>query len=48
LWFPSITEGHMLPWLAVYAVCSFLVASALYLCVERPFLILRDKRILGG
>ena len=48
LWFPSITEGHMLPWLAVYAGCSFLVASALYLCVERPFLILRDKRILGG
>jgi peptidoglycan/LPS O-acetylase OafA/YrhL len=47
-WFPSIAEGHMVQWLAVYAVCCLLVASALYLCVERPFLILRDKRILGG
>ena len=46
-WFPSIAEGHMLKWLAVYAVCSFMVASALYLCVERPFLILRDKRFFG-
>jgi hypothetical protein len=28
----------------VYAVCCLMVAGALYLCVERPFLVLRDKR----
>jgi len=43
LWFPSIAEGHMAAWLAAYVLCCLLVASALYLCVERPFLILRDR-----
>jgi peptidoglycan/LPS O-acetylase OafA/YrhL len=42
--FPSIAEGAMFRWLAVYAVFCFLAAAILYLCIERPFLILRDKR----
>jgi hypothetical protein len=27
----------------VYAVCCLAAATVLYLCVERPFLMLRDK-----
>ncbi len=42
-WFPKIAEGHMLEWLAVYAACSLSVATALYLCVEKPFLMFRDR-----
>lgn len=30
-------------WVMLYAVACLLAASALYLCVERPFLVLRDK-----
>jgi peptidoglycan/LPS O-acetylase OafA/YrhL len=41
---PSIAEGAMFRWLAVYAVFCFVAASVLYLCVERPFLNLRDRR----
>ncbi|HEY6851844.1 MAG TPA: acyltransferase [Terracidiphilus sp.] len=42
-WFPSIAEGAMYQWLGVYAVCCLAAATVLYLCVERPFLMLRDK-----
>jgi peptidoglycan/LPS O-acetylase OafA/YrhL len=43
-WFPSIAEGAMVRWLCVYAVACMLAAAILYLCVERPFLVLRDRR----
>ena len=43
LWFPSIAQGAMYQWLGVYAVCCLAAATVLYLCVERPFLRLRDK-----
>jgi peptidoglycan/LPS O-acetylase OafA/YrhL len=42
--FPSIAEGAMFRWLAAYAVSCFVAASVLYLSIERPFLVLRDKR----
>ncbi|MGD0097141.1 MAG: acyltransferase [Terracidiphilus sp.] len=41
--FPGIARADFLSWLGVYVVCCLTVAAALYLCVERPFLILRDK-----
>jgi hypothetical protein len=34
----------MYRWLAVYAVVCMTAASILYLCVERPFLLLRDRQ----
>jgi peptidoglycan/LPS O-acetylase OafA/YrhL len=40
---PAIAHAHVFLWLVVYAVCCLIVAAALYLCVERPFLILRDR-----
>ena len=43
-WFPSIAEGSMVRWLCVYAVACLLAATLLYLLVERPFLLLRDRR----
>jgi len=48
LCFPAIAEDHMILWLVVYTVLCLLVASILYLCVERPFLRLRDKRSIAG
>jgi len=42
-WFPKIAEGHMAAWLSVYAACCLIVAAVLYWCVEKPFLILRDR-----
>ena len=44
LCFPVIARAGILPWLGMYAVCCLAVAWLLYLCVERPFLILRDRR----
>ena len=44
IWFPSIAEGAMSRWLAVYAVVCMTAATILYLCVERPFLLLRDRQ----
>ena len=44
LCFPVIARAGFLPWLGVYAVCCLAVSGLLYLCVERPFLILRDRR----
>jgi peptidoglycan/LPS O-acetylase OafA/YrhL len=43
LCFPAIARAGILPWLGVYAVCCLAVSGLLYLCVERPFLILRDR-----
>lgn len=43
-WFPVLDQLGGWQWLLVYSVCSFGVAAALYLCVERPFLLLRDRR----
>jgi len=43
LCFPAIAQEGVLLWLVVYAVFCLIVAAALYLCVERPFLILRDR-----
>jgi peptidoglycan/LPS O-acetylase OafA/YrhL len=43
-WVP--TEGNIA--FAVYVGTSFLVASLLYLCVERPFLKLRDRLLPTG
>jgi peptidoglycan/LPS O-acetylase OafA/YrhL len=41
---PRIVGAGLLPALALYGVSCLAVAGALYLCVERPFLILRDRR----
>lgn len=41
--FPFVAKAGLLLWLGVYAVSCLIVAAALYLCVERPFLILRDR-----
>jgi peptidoglycan/LPS O-acetylase OafA/YrhL len=43
-WFPRLEQAGRLPWLLVYLTVCFAVAGALHLCVERPFLILRDRR----
>jgi peptidoglycan/LPS O-acetylase OafA/YrhL len=43
LWFPRLHEASMWGWLAVYAGLCLVTAGALHLCVERPFLWLRDR-----
>lgn len=43
LCFPAIAEGAMLAWLCVYALFCVIAAAVLHLCVERPFLWLRDR-----
>jgi peptidoglycan/LPS O-acetylase OafA/YrhL len=43
-WFPRLQEAGRLPWLLVYLAVCFAVAGVLHLCVERPFLMLRDRR----
>ena len=45
---PAIAQDHIFLWLAIYAVSCLMVAAALYLCVERPFLILRDRGSIHG
>ena len=40
---PAIAHGAMLAWLCVYALFCVAAATVLYLCVERPFLKLRDR-----
>lgn len=42
LWFPTAAGAGWLAWLFVYAAACVVVAAALHLCVERPFLRLRD------
>jgi peptidoglycan/LPS O-acetylase OafA/YrhL len=44
LCFPTLFKAGGTPWLGVYAASCLLVASVFYLCVERPFLLLRDRR----
>ncbi|HXR40171.1 MAG TPA: acyltransferase [Terracidiphilus sp.] len=46
--FPALAHGSMFQWLALYALTSFVVAMALHLAAERPFLILRDKPFMAG
>ena len=41
--FPDPDHAGGIEWIGMFAVSSVLVASVLYLCVERPFLLLRDK-----
>lgn len=43
LCFPTIAEGARGKWLLVYALFCLIAAAALHLCVERPFLRLRDR-----
>lgn len=43
-WFPGLANYGRWAWLAAYAVCCLAAAGALYVCVERPFLKLRDRR----
>ena len=42
--FPPVARAGILPWLGVYTIACLAVAGLLYLCVERPFLILRDRK----
>jgi peptidoglycan/LPS O-acetylase OafA/YrhL len=41
--FPPVAQAGRLQWLGLYVTACLFVASALYLCVERPFLLLRDR-----
>ena len=43
LCFPGLSHMGSGPWLGVYVASCLAVSAALYLCVEQPFLILRDK-----
>ena len=40
----AVAEKGGLEFFGVYAATSLAVAGALYLCVERPFMVLRDRR----
>jgi peptidoglycan/LPS O-acetylase OafA/YrhL len=42
-WFPGLEKAGRLPWLVVYLLVCFAVAGALHLCMDRPFLWLRDR-----
>ncbi|MGA9668595.1 MAG: acyltransferase, partial [Terracidiphilus sp.] len=41
--FPAIAQANLIQWLVVYGISCLMVAAMLYLCVERPFLMLRDR-----
>jgi len=43
-WFPRIAETHDWRTVPMYALSCLVAAAILYLCVEQPFLILRDRR----
>ena len=43
LCFPGIAQAGRFYWLELYTALCLCVAAVLYLCVERPFLILRDR-----
>jgi len=43
-WFPHVAEARDWRTVPLYAVSCVAVAAILYLCVERPFLILRDRQ----
>src|SRR6202000_168432 len=42
--FPHLAEASQAGRIAVYAAFCLITAGLLHLCVERPFLLLRDKR----
>ncbi len=44
LCFPALARAGMYPWLGAFAACCLVVSGVLYVCVERPFLLLRDRR----
>jgi peptidoglycan/LPS O-acetylase OafA/YrhL len=44
LWFPRLEDFSRLAWFAAYVAVCFAVAGVLHLCIERPFLLLRDRR----
>jgi len=41
--FPRVTAIGGFAWLSLFAVSCLLMSLALYFCVERPFLLLRDR-----
>jgi peptidoglycan/LPS O-acetylase OafA/YrhL len=43
-YFRAVAEMGGMAFFGVYAVTTLAVAGALYLCVERPFMVLRDRR----
>lgn len=43
VWFPWLARRGCYAWFAGYFICCLAVAGALYLCIERPFLRLRDR-----
>jgi peptidoglycan/LPS O-acetylase OafA/YrhL len=47
LCFPALFKTGGGLWLGVYAAVCLLVAGVLYLCVERPFFVLRDRHRRG-
>lgn len=44
LWLPWLEEENSWRGVAIYTLTFFVGAMLLYLCVERPFLLLRDRR----
>jgi peptidoglycan/LPS O-acetylase OafA/YrhL len=42
-WFPTLEHAGRLPWAVVYLMVCFAAAGVLHVCVERPFLRLRDR-----
>ena len=43
LWFPRLEDLSRLAWIVVYLAVCFAVAGVLHFCIERPFLLLRDR-----
>ena len=41
--FPSISNAGGIVWIALFALAAFAASAVLYLLVERPFMLLRDK-----
>ena len=41
---PVLEKWGKFPWLVGYLMSCLMVAGVLYLCVERPFLLLRQRR----
>ena len=48
-WFPGLAQAGRLPWVVGYLVVCLAAAAVLHLCVERPFLLLRERgRVVAG
>jgi peptidoglycan/LPS O-acetylase OafA/YrhL len=43
VYFPAISAAGGLRWIALFASTAFAASAILYLCVERPFMLLRDN-----